>query len=497
MKRSIVSLSTLFLLSATAGLYAQNAKGKKDKKAPTATTLPAVAVAVIKKPEPEKKLLYTTYFYTSGEAVVHGYEDNTNAKILSLESGAVVWHGTVGEGETVNVPTGPGVFGFLSEKKASILIGTPSSCTAIGYFVKNQEGSFLSQKFYTQLPKSLSMQSAKVLAWAWEDAKLVVTDKTDKKELFNGSVKAGQYYELDAKALGTLGSHVLEFNSDKKALSVQIYYDEGFVVPGKDGRASGRLFYTYVGDITTGENDLVMNAYDTPANVVVEDIQSKEVLYKGTIKANQVVPVTLTNRYVKVSSDSEISTTVMAYQHWQGIYAEHHFAMGAEGTGIENNFAMATSNELWLFSYFNDTKIKVINADKKTSVWEGTLQAGNVQALQPGFGYYQVQSSAGISVMGGAAACDGEYSPAAGLFNIDEELLRVFNSEIREARLKKLQEEKGTNYSFEDEQSALAAPIQDSEYDAVQTAIQAKTGRKGKLSKDEIKQRFESINKNK
>src|SRR5690349_5468874 len=111
MKRSIVSLGAVFLLSGTAGLYAQNAKGKK-KEPPAATTQPVVAVVTTKKPEVEKKLLYTTYFYTSAEAVVHGYEAGTNAKILSLESGAVVWHGTVGEGETVNVPTGPGVFGF-------------------------------------------------------------------------------------------------------------------------------------------------------------------------------------------------------------------------------------------------------------------------------------------------------------------------------------------------------------------------------------------------
>ena len=493
MKRTIVSLSALFLCSATAGLYAQSNKAKKKDPAPTP---PTVAITTTIKPEaPQKKLSYTTYFYTSGEAVVHGYEANTNAKILSLETGAVVWHGTVNEGETVNVPTGPGVFGFLSEKKASILIGTPSSCTAIGYFVKNQEGSFLSKKFYTQLPKSVSMPSAKVLAWAWEDTSLKVFDKTDNKELFSGSLKAGQFHELDAKALGAIGSHVLEFSADKKALSVQIYYDEGFVVPAKDGRAAGRLFYTYVGDITTGENDLVLNTYDTPANVVVEDTQTKEVLYKGPVKAGQLLPITLTNRYVKVTSDAEISATVMAYQHWQGIYAEHHFSMGAEGTGIENNFLLPTSNELWLFSYFNDTKVKVLNADKKTTLWEGTLQAGNVKALEPGFGAYQVQSSAGISVMGGAAACDGEYSPAAGLFNIDEEIMHVWNAEIKEARLKKLQEEKGTTYSFDDEQRALAAPIQESEYDRVQEAVQKKTGRKGKLSKDEIKQRFDSINK--
>jgi hypothetical protein len=495
MKRTIASLGALFLLSTTVGLYAQN-KGKKTKKDPA--TPPTIAVATTTKPEPgvpEKKLSYTTYFYTSGEAVVHGYEANTNAKILSLENGAVVWHGTVNEGETVNVPTGPGVFGFLSEKKASILIGTPSSCTAIGYFVKNQEGSFLSKKFYTQLPKSVSMPSAKVLAWAWEDTTLTVSDKTDKKELFSGNLKAGHFYELDSKALSGLGSHVLEFGADKKALSVQVYYDEGFVVPAKDGRASGRLFYTYVGDITTGENDLVLNAYDTPANVVVEDIQTKEVIYKGPVKAGELLPLTMTNRYVKVTSDSEISATVMAYQHWQGIYAEHHFSMGAEGTGIENNFSLATPSELWLFSYFNDTKIKVLNADKKTTLWEGTLQAGNVKALQPGFGAYHVQSSAGISVMGGAAACDGEYSPAAGLFNIDEEIMNVWNVEIRESRLKKLQAEKGTIYSFEDEEKALAAPMAPAEYIQMQEAVQKKTGRKGKLSKDEIKQRFDSIKK--
>src|SRR5688572_30798804 len=69
-------------------------------------------------------LMYTTYFYTAAEAVVHGYAADTKVRIVSLERNGTIWEGTVGIGETKTVQTGKGVFGFLSDKKASILVGT-------------------------------------------------------------------------------------------------------------------------------------------------------------------------------------------------------------------------------------------------------------------------------------------------------------------------------------------------------------------------------------
>ncbi len=78
-----------------------------------------------------KRLMYTTYFYTAAEAVIHGYEQGTKVRIVSMESKRTVWKGKVGAGETKLIPTGRGVFSFLADKKASILVGTPSACTAV------------------------------------------------------------------------------------------------------------------------------------------------------------------------------------------------------------------------------------------------------------------------------------------------------------------------------------------------------------------------------
>src|SRR5262245_18287160 len=60
--------------------------------------------------EQDQRLLYTTYFYTAGEAVIHAYEDNTNARIISMSQGGTIWQQTLNDGETAMVPTGTGVF---------------------------------------------------------------------------------------------------------------------------------------------------------------------------------------------------------------------------------------------------------------------------------------------------------------------------------------------------------------------------------------------------
>ena len=55
-----------------------------------------------------KRLMYTTYFYTAGEAVVHGYSKNTKVRIVSLKKGGTVWKGVVSRGQTKLVRTGQG-----------------------------------------------------------------------------------------------------------------------------------------------------------------------------------------------------------------------------------------------------------------------------------------------------------------------------------------------------------------------------------------------------
>ena len=57
----------------------------------------------------------------------------------------------------------------------------------------------------------------------------------------------------------------------------------------------------------------------------------------------------LSQKHVKIESNVEISVLVAPYEHYQGGYAEHHFGVGGEGTGIENEFLLTTPSELWIF----------------------------------------------------------------------------------------------------------------------------------------------------
>ena len=430
------------------------------------------------------RLMYTTYFYTAGEAIVHGYEEGTNAKIISLEQGKTVWSGTVGPGQTVNIPTGRGVFGFVTDKKASVLVGTPQSCTAVGYYVRDQNGQQLSNKFFTELPSSVSHADARVIVWAWEDTDFEILDHTTEKSYAKGKIKGGEYYEIPNSALHALNSHVLEISSTKKKISVQVYYDEGFFVPSRDGRLAGKIFKTYVGAITEGSNDLnLVNHNSRPTAATIKDIKTGEKLWSGEVPAGGIHTLRLSKKYVQVESDDEISVSV-APKNFNG-YAEHHFAAGFEGMGIETDFINTTSEELWVFSYYDKNNVTVTNLDTKEVIWEGTLAAGSARGLRPGGGNYRVKSSASTSVMGGSSTCGAEYSPAGGMFRIDEELLEAAKVIIEERKARAKAE--GRTFTAQD----AAAPLSASEKAAVKKRV--KTNLNKSMNDDEIEQRMESM----
>lgn len=481
MKRMMTWL-TLFALSGAATATAQQAQPRTDE-----TTLASAEVEASKTKTGAfqgSKLMYTTYFYTPTEAIVHGYEEETNVRIVSLKQNKTIWKGTIGPGETKTVPTGTGVFGFLSDKKASILVGTPSSCTVVGYWVRDEEGAFVSDHFYGRIPVSGS-QDDRVLIWAWEAMDVQVTDVTTDEVVKQGKIKKGGFLEIERAKLQQLGGHVLDVRASKPNMAVQVYYDEGFFVPGPDGRTAGTKFHTYVGKTTEGKNDLNLISYHQKAKVKVVDLETDKKIWAGTIKPGDIHTLTLSGRYVGVTSDVEISALVAPYEHYKAGYAEHHYGAGVEGTGIETEFLITSPDELWIFSYFDNNHVDVIDEKSGETIWSGDLGAGHVQGLHPGYGYFRVKSSAGVSVMGGDQRCGAEYSPAAGLFKVDEQLLQVAEVILKERRE---QAEKQGRKLTEDE---AAAPLTPAENTKARRYIRDNLGKS--ITADEVDQRIESM----
>lgn len=454
---------------------------------PSLGLLTAALLAVSPQPSPPaspdapaaRPRQYTTYFYTAGEAVVHGYEADTSVRIISLQKPGTIWQGKVGVGETHTVRTGAGVFGFLSDKKASILVGTPSSCAVVGYFLKDQDGQYRSHRFFTQLPSSTAQGDERVVVWAHEAAQVQIFDRRTEKLIKEGALKPGGFLELSGADL--VGNRVLDVRSTGSPVAVQVYYDEGFIVPASTGRGSGREFLVYVGAITNGVNDLNVIAQLGAAKVVVEDLKSGEVLYRGPVEQGAIHSLTLSKRYVRVTSDVPVNVVVAGFKHYQDGYAEHHFGTGLEGGGIDNDFLVTTSGELWLFSYFDQNQVTVTDARSGKAVFSGQLGAGSVRGLTPGFGLFRVRSSMGASVMGGASACGADYSPAAGLFAVDEAVFDV----VAQVQAERLQEAKAKGVTLT--RDALAAPVTEDEWKRYGSATNAKA--KKSLSLDEVNQR--------
>jgi hypothetical protein len=421
-------------------------------------------------PTGQGRLMYTTYFYTAAEAVVHGYEANTKVRIVSMETGRPVWAGEVGAGETELVATGRGVFSFIADRKATILVGTPSTCTVVGYWARDENGGFRSDHFFVRLPASTNQGDERLIVWAWEATRVTVVDRTTDRAIYSGTIPAHGRYEIPRDGLNNLGSHVLDVRAETPTISVQVYQDEGFSVPAETGRTSGRDFLTYVGNITEGVNDLILVSYFSDVHANVQDIETGEVLFDGTLAADSIRTFTLNNRYVRVRSNGEISVMVTPFEHYQANYAEHHYSGGSEGTGIDNDFIVPTPGELWIFSYLNNNSVRVEDMRSGQEIWRGTLQAGHAQGLTPGHGLFRVRTSTAASVMGGSQACGAEFSPAGRLFEVDEALMQAV-VEIRQARQQAAQE-RGEVLTPE----AAAAPLTPSEVQRATRRVRDRTG---------------------
>ncbi|MGV3622082.1 MAG: hypothetical protein ACO1OB_14765 [Archangium sp.] len=438
-----------------------------------------------KTPEkPAKPSLYTTYFYTAGEAIVHGYEDGTKVRVVSMSKRGTIWEGTVKAGETRLVQTGQGVFGFMADKKATILVGTPSSCTVVGYFFKDENGSFKSTHFYGQLPNNAGPREHFTI-WAYDASFVKVL--VDGKEVKSLELPAGGFYDFHDNELQKLAGRTVEIKATNKGVAAQVYYDEGFMVPADNGRGSGKRFMTYVGMETTGENDLNVLAQGLDAKIKVRNLKTNATIFEGVVKKGSLKTLTLKDVFVEVTSDVPVNAVVAAFDHYKGGYAEHHFQTGLEGAGIENDFLMTTSGELWVFSYFSDNAITVEDAKTGRQIFKGTANAGQVHGLTPGFGLYRVKGSKGLSVMGGASTCVADFSPAGSMFAVDEALFHVV-AQVRDERIKAA-EATGRKLS----EKELNAPMTRQEYDKYAPAPAAASPTKS-LSLDEANERAAQFN---
>ncbi|MFO0599351.1 MAG: hypothetical protein U0228_28850 [Myxococcaceae bacterium] len=431
---------------------AQLSRPVPDKVAPKDET-PKVEQPAAKSSKP----MFTTYFYTAGEAIVHGYEPDTKVRIVSLSKKGTIWEGVVQPGDTHIVSTGQGVFGFIADKKATILVGTPSSCTVVGYFLKDQNGSFKSDHFYAQLPTGAGGEQHFTI-FAYEPGNVSVYVKGQKEPFKSAELKGGDFLDFTGPELGRLAGQTVEIKAGHGGVTAEVYYDEGFMVPADNGRGSGKRFLTYVGTITERVNDLNLIAQGHDAKVKVRDLKTNKTIFEGVVERGTIHSETLSGVFAEVTSDFPINVVVAGYKHYQAGYAEHHFQTGLEGSGIENDFLVTTSGELWLFSYFTDNEITVTDARDGKAIFKGTLNAGAVRGLQPGFGLFKVKGSKGLSVMGGASSCGADYSPAGSMFAVDEALFEVI-AQVKEERVREAAAQGRTLTSEE-----LNAPLSDKEW---------------------------------
>ena len=147
---------------------------------------------------------------------------------------------------------------------------------------------------------------------------------------------------------------------------------------------------------------------------------------------------------------------------------------------------LTTPKELWIFSYYDKNPITVTDAKTGKQVWQGTLGAGQARGVHPGHGFYRVQSKKGVSVMGGALACGAEFTPAGGMFKVDEALLKVLK-QIKQQRREQAHRQ-GRRITDDELNAPLAAP----ELQQAVQAAQKGSGRRS-MSATETRERLKKM----
>ena len=352
---------------------------------------------------------YVSTLYTNYDIILIGWTDGTKIIVQDAETNVILWDGTLDKGNYELISPGEGVYKVGSDEKISIIAGSPESCTVVGYYARNKDGLAAGTEFYTYIPPTALRGGEHLDVFAYQDGTTVTIENAQTGAvLLTKTLNKGEWATLT----GNLGE-LLFISSDKK-VSVLTYFDEGYYVPTESGLFTGNEFFTFVGDITNGVNDINIVAYQDVTSASIKNAETGATIWSGSLDKGKIHSETLTNVYVHVESNKPVSVAVIPFKHYTAGYHEHHFVPDMNGGGVGTEFYVPSRDggQLWIFSYHDNNHIEVYKETGEL-YWEGDLDVGGWYDVAPEYGIYHVISDEPTSILSGYGYCGASFVPLA------------------------------------------------------------------------------------
>ena len=342
---------------------------------------------------------YPTYVFTHSEIVLFSYANGTSLRV-SNESGRTIWRGRLDAGQYRQLRPGSGVYYVVGSHPYATLVGDPTRGGVLGYYALDQHGLGTSHLFYTYQSEGagglfgMPEGARAFVVFAYQDNTQVTIKETDTGNVvWQGTLNDGEaHFEFDL-------SHIFLTVEATQPVSALSYTDQGYYVPADDGKFIGRKFYTWAGNAGNWTHDLNVIAYHDNTSVTINNHETGEVLWQGTLDTGQIHTLPNVNqRLLSIETSEPVAVSVSPTISYAEKYAHMLFAQDDTGMGIGRKFYYPTIGgaRLQIFAYEDAAAIEVRDADGVIA-YQGVLNRGESATLDSIQTLYTINSTQAIA----------------------------------------------------------------------------------------------------
>lgn len=382
-------------------------------------------------------LEYNSYIFTTEDIIFFSYEDGTQLEIYDT-AGLLIWpYGPpviLDKGEHRLIQSGiyQGVYKVTGSNKFAVLMGDPVTSGVSGYYAMDADGLGTSTEFYTYVPQESYWVGERQLfiVFGYEPNTVVTVQAEDVTGVYQDvatfTLDKGQHW-----ADPNLDNKYIHITADKP-VSTLTCYDQGYFVPSANGKWSGTEFYTYVSDagyqlLPPWQKDLTVIAYHDDTSVTIEDSDTQELIWSGTLNSGHPCVVSYpqaADEYLTITSDKTVTVSVQPWKSFTSNYAQGVFIPERGGTGVGRMGrdiigSCLDYGYLYVLAHTDNTHVDLYNSE--TGSYEGgcTLDRGQYQDFKPRNGLWRIVCHGYVSAYSGYSTHTAEFAPLA--FEVDRD----------------------------------------------------------------------------
>lgn len=215
--------------------------------------------------------------YYPNHFLVFAYEDGTTVSVVDTETSAVIWSGSLNEGEHYDNTT-------LSDRYVTVSSNKPVSVLSFndqGYYVPSSSGSFIGQTFHTYASFAHPNYRFNVVAYS-NNTSVTIKNTTTSATIWQGTLDEGEVYTISSGESDNFFTVLSDKDVTVAAAPTQGNYYHSLYVADATGSRIGTLFYhpSNIG------GKMVIFAYATGL-VIVTDLNTGNEVWAGTLNTGE------------------------------------------------------------------------------------------------------------------------------------------------------------------------------------------------------------------